>query len=326
MIKQLKKQGLVRITVVYWFLLIYIIAALVWWYIALQHQNTQIARLNELMLNTSNESYHEMFLQIENNKSRKSAQYIGEGFTFLLLILTGAVFVYRATRKQIKLAEQQQNFMMAVTHELKTPITIAQLNLETLQKHRLDEEKQQNLISLSLEETNRLSVLTNNILTASQLESGIYHINKQEINFSQLVAAISNDFIKRFPQRHIQLSVKKEIFIEGETALLQLLLNNLIGNALKYSSKEKNIFIRLDTKNGSAILDIIDEGEGINDDEKKKIFEKFYRVGNEEIRTAKGTGLGLYLCKKIVTDHKGKIKVTDNQPQGTIFTVILNAI
>lgn len=322
----LKKQRLARITVVYWFLLIYIIAALVWWYIALQHQNTQIARLNQLMLNPDNTLYLKMLDKIKDEQKRKSAQYLGEGATFLLLTFIGAVFVYRATRKQIKLSEQQQNFMMAVTHELKTPITITHLNLETLLKHKLDQAKQQQLISLCLEETNRLSALTNNILTASQLESGMYSINKQEINFSQLVENVSNELSKRFPTRQMKSSIQPEVFIEGEFALLELLLNNLLSNAIKYTPKGKNIYLKLLTKQGHAILEVIDEGEGIPDHEKEKIFDKFYRVGNEETRTAKGTGIGLYLCKKIVADHKGKINVTNNTPQGTIFTTIFNAI
>jgi K+-sensing histidine kinase KdpD len=103
------------------------------------------------------------------NKNERPGKYIGEGVTFLLVILVGAVFVYRATKKQILLSQQEQNFMMAVTHELKTPIAVTKLNLETLQKHKkdLDETKQQKLIINSLHEADRLNALTNNILVCS---------------------------------------------------------------------------------------------------------------------------------------------------------------
>jgi signal transduction histidine kinase len=74
------------------------------------------------------------------------------------------------------------------------------------------------------------------------------------------------------------------------------------------------------------VLKIIDEGEGITEEEKKRIFEKFYRVGSETTRKAKGTGLGLYLCKRIVHDHKGTITVQDNVPKGSIFSISLEAI
>ena len=82
--------------------------------------------------------------------------------------------------------------------------------------------------------------------------------------------------------------------------------------------------IRLKANDNKAILQIADEGSGIADDEKKQVFEKFYRSGNENIRNTKGTGLGLYLCKKIVEGHKGAIRISDNHPRGTIFTVTLN--
>ena len=108
--------------------------------------------------------------------------------------------------------------------------------------------------------------------------------------------------------------------------LLQMLVNNLLENALKYSPKEKTIRLLFKKENDKIYLHVIDEGEGIPASEKKKIFEKFYRSGNEATRTAKGTGLGLYLCKKIVQDHKGRIEVKDNHPNGCIFTVTLNGI
>src|SRR4051794_20464483 len=120
----LKTKRLATITVVYWFILLYIIAALVYWFISLEHQNGKMSNLllNELKL--EDPGYDKKVAKILDEKRRKTAQYIGEGSTFLALILIGAVFVYRATRRQLTLSQQQQNFMMAVTHELKTPIAV----------------------------------------------------------------------------------------------------------------------------------------------------------------------------------------------------------
>ncbi len=111
--------------------------------------------------------------------------------------------------------------------------------------------------------------------------------------------------------------------VEGEAMLLQLLLNNLVDNAIKYSAKEKPVSIVVSSGNHKTLIEVADEGEGISDAEKKKIFEKFYRSGNENTRSAKGTGLGLYLCRKIVSDHRGSITVKDNRPQGSVFSVTL---
>lgn len=315
------KRKFAFITVVYWVLLLYMIAALVWWFVALNNQNADMADFRLADINKDDPQYISKVEKINEAKKRKTAQYIGEGSTFLALILLGAVFVYRATRKQIKLSTQQQNFMMAVTHELKTPIAIAQLNLETLQKRKLEEDKQQKLISNTLQEANRLNSLCNNILLAAQLDGGAYKSTKQEINFSDLVEGCIESFTNRFPHKNIQASVTESIYITGEQLLLQMLVNNLIENAIKYAPKTSAINIRLEQQQKKVILQVIDDGPGISNEEKKKIFEKFYRSGSENTRLAKGTGLGLYLCKKIANDHNGYITVTDNTPQGSIFVV-----
>ena len=325
MIRRLRKQRLAFITLVYWFLLIYIIAALVWWFISLEKQNDLMYSYRLTELNKDDPSYSQKISQLDEDRKRKTTQYIGEGTTFLLLILLGAVFVYRATRKQIRLSHQQQNFMMAVTHELKTPIAVTRLNLETLQKRKLDEHQQEKLISLALDETNRLNLLTNNILVAAQLESGNYTINKQQIDLSTLVQDSITDFTKRFRNREIKEEIADDIFMEGELMLIQMLINNLVENALKYSSKDKPVCVKL-YQDGNTILKIIDEGAGIQPNEKKKIFDKFYRSGDESVRTTKGTGLGLYLCKRILKDHKGTISVEDNKPVGSVFTITIPII
>jgi signal transduction histidine kinase len=315
------KKKLVLVTVVYWFLLMYMVAALVWWFVALYNQNNLMADMLLADIRSDNPHYAQKVELINLARNRKTAQYIGEGTTFLALILIGAVFVYRVTRRQIKMSQQQQNFMMAVTHELKTPIAVTQLNLETLQKRRLDEEKQQKLIANTLQEANRLNTLCNNILLAAQLDSGAYKQAKQEINFTDLVEGSVENFAIRFPQRKIELVANETLYLNGEELLLQMLVNNLIENALKYSPKEKTIKVLLSENSKAIHLKVIDEGAGIADDEKKKVFEKFYRTGDERTRKTKGTGLGLYLCKKIVQGHNGYISVTDNEPNGSIFAV-----
>jgi len=313
------KHRLTLVTVVYWVLLLYMVAALVWWFIALQNQNKLMANMRLVELNKDDPKYLQKVAIIEDAKRRKTAQYVGEGCTFLALIIVGAVFVFRVTRKQIKLSQQQQNFMMAITHELKTPIAITKLNLETLQKRRLEEQQQLKLIGNSLHENNRLNILCNNILMASQLDAGII-ANKQEINFSDVVFNCVNEFKVGFPQRNFIANITNDIYVLGEELMLQMLVNNLIENAVKYSPKETTVNIQLIEKNNHAQLMVADEGVGIADEEKKLIFDKFYRSGNENTRKTKGTGLGLYLCNRIMKSHKGTIVVTNNTPKGSIFT------
>ena len=316
-----KKRRLAIATAVYWFLLAYIIAGLGWWFIALETQNRQMTAYKLQELKLDDPSFEGRHMTILAEQQRKTASYIGEGSTFLLLILVAAIFVYREVRSQIRLQLQQQNFMMAVTHELKTPIAVAKLNLETLQKHRLSEERQEKIIKAALQETSRLDTLANNILIASQLEGGGYTRSKEAVDLSALVRAAVDDLRHRFPARNWVDDIETGSAIEGDPLLLQLLVNNLAENAVKYSPKEGMISIRLKRDSGRPVLSVSDEGPGIPEKEKKKIFNKFYRSGQEGTRSAQGTGLGLYLCRKIVADHKASIDVTNNVPIGSIFTV-----
>ena len=320
-----KSKKLRYIFIIYWFLLAYILAALVWWFIALNRQNHQMAQYELQQLSQTDNNYLAALNKIQSLEKRKTAQYIGEGITFFLLIIAGAVFVFRAVRRQLKNSQDQQNFMMALTHELKTPISIAKLNLETLQKRKLDEQQQNKLLQITLEETNRLDALCNNMLLSSQIEAGGYHITKEETNLSELVTKCVQDFMNRYPQHNISTNITDDLFIEGDRLLLQMLANNLIDNAIKYTAKESPVTIGLSESNNTIIFQVKDEGRGIAAEEKEKIFTKFYRIGSSATKAAKGTGLGLYLSKKITQQHNANISVTDNIPTGAIFTVTLQS-
>jgi len=316
--KKINKLQLVR--VVYWLFLAYMVAAFIWWYVTLVNQNEQIANVQYGVMQTSDPNLVQKVHAIEDFQLRKNKQYLGEGITILFLFLCGAIYVYRSLIKQIRYTNQQQNFMMAVTHELKTPIAITQLNVETLLKRNLDPEQQKKLLEVSLVETQRLDNLCNNILLASQLDMGAYQANTQEVDFSNIVEQTVQIFKNRFQERKFTSAVQTGIFIKGESVLLQLLINNLIDNAIKYSPIEEVIEIELLQLNDITKLLVKDKGVGVQVNDKEKIFEKFYRVGAEHTRSTKGTGLGLYLCKRIALFHNAKIMVSSNSPKGSIFS------
>ncbi len=321
----LKRKKIQRVFIIYWVLLAYIIAALVWWFIALSRQNEQMSLYEMQNLRNDDFLYKEKFARISEAKKLKTAQYYGEGGTFLLLIITGAIFVFRVVRRELRAGIDQQNFMMAITHELKTPIAVSKLNLETLQLRKLDETQQQRLLGNTLEETNRLDTLCNNLLISSQMEAGGYRVTNDEQDLSVLVKGCAEEFSRRYPQRNITGSIQPGIFVLGDVFLLQIAVNNLVENAIKYSPKEKPIGINLQKQEGSAIVKIIDEGPGIPETEKQKVFQKFYRTGNEATRRAKGTGLGLYLAKRIAKTHDGNITIQNNSAGGSIFVLSLKA-
>jgi two-component system, OmpR family, sensor histidine kinase CiaH len=316
-----KKQRLAVATTVYWVLLAYIVIGLAFWFFELESQVGKVSDYQLKQLRPADSGFVAQRAAILEEKRKKTAQYIGEGSTFLFLILLGALFVYREVRRQIRLQLQQQNFMMAVTHELKTPIAVTKLKLETLIKHKLDVEKQQKLIRTALQETNRLDALANNILIASQLEGGGYVPTKEILDLSDLSEHCLRDYRSRFPDREWTANIQPGATVIGDPFLLQLLVSNLLENALKYSPRHAAITLTLEKKGRHTLLSVKDQGPGISDEEKKKIFAKFYRSGQESTRQTKGTGLGLYLCRKIADDHKATLKVADNSPTGSIFTV-----
>lgn len=317
---EFKSRPLRFIYLVYWFLLAYIIAALVFWFVELNEQNNELSRIRMDMIDVDDSLHLQKMMSLKSAYHRNEMQFIGEGITFLFLIIAGAVFVFRMINRQLNQSRQQQNFMMAITHELKTPIAVTQLNLETMQRRKLTGEQQQQLISATLEEASRLNNLCNNILLLGQLDAGGYQASFEKLNLSQLASDCVDDFMIRYPGRNIELSIDDEYFIYGDKLLLQIAINNLVDNALKYSETEDSIIIKLLADTKWIKLQVKDEGEGIKPGDKKKIFQKYYRASH---RQTKGTGLGLYITKQIVKQHRGDIFMTNNNSRGSIFEIDL---
>ncbi len=316
------------IFIIFWGLLMYISAALIWWFLLLTKQNNELAitHMHELRLSQDSAKNPIAFSlqkqEIAYKQASRNKKYIGEGLTFLIVIIVGAILVFRLALKQFKLANQQQNFMMAVTHELKTPIAVTQINLQTLKKHQLQLEKQHQIIDNTLKETKRLDQLASNILIASKLDGDAYTKIEDDVLIDQLVTERMQRFESNYANYTFETSIEAECTVQGDLFLFQILVDNLISNAIKYSKPNSTISATV-FKNGFAIKD---QGQGIPVKDRQKIFEKFVRLGSEDTRNTKGTGIGLYLCNRIVKDLKGKISISDNHPNGSIFTIICKPI
>jgi two-component system, OmpR family, sensor histidine kinase CiaH len=306
---------------IYWITLIYVLAAQVWWFVALNRMNDQMTTLKMEQVSSRDSDYARKQETLVSEQKRRRAQYIGEGITFLLLILTGAVSAFQAIRRQFKLSLQQQNFMMAIAHELKTPIAVTILNLDTLHKRKLSEEIQHKMISSTLEEANRLNSLCSNLLLTGQLDAGKYKLSEEEVNLSELLNETIHQYAARFDKLKIHCDVQEDLVFSGDKILLQMAFSNLVDNAIKYSPKDKPIDVELSRQNQEIVLKVKDQGKGIPENEKNLVFKKFYRGGKENSKVVKGTGLGLYLTKEIISYHHGNIAVYDNTPGGIIFEV-----
>src|SRR6476661_3157573 len=251
MMRDHNKRRLAITTAVFWVLFLYIMAALLWWFFSLMRQADAIQNLRKLELaqaayNTTSTAYKNATAEIDAQRQRSTYKYVGEGSVFLLLILVGAIYIYRSVRRQLQLQQQQQNFMMAVTNELKTPLSVARLNLETLKRYQqLDAQKQQKLLDTTLQETLRLDMLINNILISSQLDGKGYQPQKEVLDFSALVMGEVKAFSARYPDRPVHTRIEPDLETTGDPLLLKLLISNLLENANKYAPKETPVQVAL---------------------------------------------------------------------------------
>ncbi len=315
---------------IYIFIFLYTIAALLFWGHSLSEQSKVIYEHEQVELSLRIDSlkqpveYKIAQAGMQDRLHSRSRQYTGEGITFLLIILVGAGVVYTALRRTQLLSKQQHNFMLSITHELKSPIAAIKLNLETLKKRKLSEEQQSILLARSVKETNRLNDLCNNLLLASQLESMNFKPAHERISLTAIVKEVAEQYIDRNTHAFL-LNIEQDGFVYGDKVLWKLVISNLIENACKYSPQDSLITVKLNKIEEQLVFQVADCGPGIIEEEKQKIFKKFYRVGNEESRNTKGTGLGLFIVAQIVDRHKGAIVVQDNEPKGSIFEITVAA-
>ena len=272
--------------------------------------------------------YH--LIELTNELAKESSfvesrvtMILGEGFVFLLLLLLGVWQIRRSIRKELKLTERQNNFLLSVTHELKTPLAANKLYLQTLLKRNLDKDKQVEFLTKAIEENARLDDMINNILNASQLENKALHLQKEDVNLTKLINEITTRHNSISDSKRVFSSVKTEINVFIDRFIVETILNNLVENALKYSGEKELVEIYASTSASGLEFGVKDDGIGISREDKSAIFNKFFRVGNEEVRTKNGTGLGLFIVAELVKIHLGTIACGDNSPKGTNFQIKL---
>lgn len=258
----------------------------------------------------------------------RTGMILSEGLMFITVFLIGAFQFHKAVNKERTLHEQKKNFLLSVTHELKSPLASIKLYLETIQKRSsLSKEQIGDFIGKCLLDVDRLNDMVENMLLASKIENRSYTFPKQEFNLSVLVDGIVNRLqINKcdLQQQLINAEIEPQIQITGDKFALTSVITNLIENAVKYSKPCEMVDVKLYSKNGKICFEVADHGIGIPDAEKSRIFERFYRVGSEETRNTKGTGLGLYIVKQVLDKHQASIQVKDNEPAGSIFEVVFS--
>lgn len=255
--------------------------------------------------------------------AKRIGMVFGEGAVFLFILIFGIYRIRKGIAKEFELQKRQNNFLLTVTHELKTPLAALKLYLQTLQKHNLTEEKKESIIDGALSENERLVQLIENILNTSRAENKAFELNKETINLSLLSAQLTERYQKRYKSLQFKMEVPEGLNLKADPNMLETILVNLLENAIKYGGVAQEITIKAIPLDRFITLTISDEGPGIEVNERAHIFEKFYRIGNEDTRKASGSGLGLYLVAELVHLHHGQVRCQENHPKGCVFEVIL---
>ncbi len=285
-----------RPLVIFYALIIYAVAELLWWgYMLVSLQPQHVSMI------------------------------LGEGSTFVLVFTIGAISLHKSIKKERKLQDQKKNFLLSVTHELKSPLASIKLLLQTIQKRDLTKQQIQDFIAKSLLDIERLDDMVENMLLASKIDNRSYTFPKAQFNLSALVDNVVNRLQLNkcdINEQLINAEIEPKIEIMGDKFALTSVVTNLIENAIKYSAPCEVVDVKLYSKENKIYLQVADHGIGIPDDEKGRIFDKFYRVGSENTRNTKGTGLGLYIVKEVLNKHEACIKVKNNEPTGSIFEIV----
>ena len=261
-------------------------------------------------------------LKIDELKQERYQQrniWLYQSMLLLFLVGVGIYGVFSSIEKIYKLNKQQNNFLLSVTHEFKTPIAAIRLMLQTSKHPKINDEKRSELVDNSIQSTHRLEELAENMLTAMQIESNAYQYNLLPVDYSSLInKVVNNQQIKG----DITVQIEPNVKVKGDDFILRMVINNLIENAFKYSNNQP-IEVSLETEAKWKKLSIKDQGIGLKKEDFKNIFKKFYRVQDEETRVSKGTGLGLFIVKQAVERHSGKVFVKPNEDKGVTFTILL---
>ena len=301
----------------------YMLLALVWWTILLHTKNKEVYEAQVENLKITQHNTPETYEFLTKNYKRQANMILGEGMVFGVSLLIGIWLIQRSFARELETKEKQNNFLLSVTHELKSPLTTINLSLETLKKRKLEHEMVREVSESALGESHRLERLINDLLLASKLDQK-YQFNKEKIDLSALVEETVDRYKDRSEHIVINDAIVSDLSISGDGKAIEKIVTNLIENAIKYGeSSPIHVSLSSDVQSGMAVLKVCDEGPGVPLKERNNIFQKFYRIGSEQTRKTKGTGLGLYIVDRITEGHGGSVSFHENQPKGAIFEVKL---
>ncbi|MBN2357058.1 HAMP domain-containing histidine kinase [candidate division KSB1 bacterium] len=248
------------------------------------------------------------------------------GLVLMVAISVGMWLLFRRLSIQYHLTQLYDNFIANVTHELKSPLASIQLYLETLHRHRIARNKQDEFIVTMLKDTDRLNRLINAILEIPGLQHKTiaHHFDVQEVD--TVMRQVLKDAIDQFqlPPNTVHIKGKAPCHCVLDVNAIRIVVHNLVDNAKKYSPKKLQLTVRLGCDEKNALISFQDRGIGIEEKDQKNIFKKFFRIYDRRIPSVKGTGLGLYWVHEIIKFHGGRITLfSEGRDKGSTFTITL---
>jgi PAS domain S-box-containing protein len=216
---------------------------------------------------------------------------------------------------------RKNDFIAIVSHELKTPLTSIKSYVQVLLEIAKKDEAAFRINALSRTDIQikKMTMLIQDFLNLARLEDGKMHLHKENFELHQFIEEIVNETQFWATNHTIRFTDCTGIIINADKEKIGQVLNNLLSNAIKYSPKGGDIIISCKTMDGKVRIAVTDKGVGINKGDQKKLFDRFYRVKNEKLKTVSGFGIGLYLVSEIVRYHNSKIEVESTEDQGSTF-------
>jgi two-component system phosphate regulon sensor histidine kinase PhoR len=254
---------------------------------------------------------------------------LATGTVLLAGVLGGVIAYLTLTVKAFNLNRRQSNFIDAVTHELKSPIASLKLYLQTMARRSVDQQQQQDFHKIMLEDVERLDSLINHLLDAARIERKVEASSEQDVRLDQLLEQCGSAICIRYqvPSETVQID-SPQVTVRSQLIQLEILFRNLIDNAVKYGGSPPRVQVRVRPNADSGVMvSILDNGAGIPSNQRRKVFGRFIRLGNELERSTPGTGLGLYLVRNVIKAINGSIRVSDRElGSGTEFEVVLPGV
>jgi nitrogen-specific signal transduction histidine kinase len=248
----------------------------------------------------------------------------------VLFLIVGTYFVARAIRREAEVARMQSEFVSAVSHEFRSPLTSMRQLSEMLALGRVPQESRREVYYQTLvRETSRLQRLVEALLNFGRMEAGARQYHFEELNAASLVHRVVSEFEPQLASvgRHIELDGAEEgCRIEADPEAMSVALRNLVDNALKYSWNKPAVWVEWEKENERIAIRVRDLGAGIAPAEMKAIFRKFVRGSAAAAGNVKGSGVGLAMVRHIVAAHGGEIRVKSKPGEGSTFTVLLRAV